>query len=129
MGRSLNLAVAGCRHLPSGWTTGGAEPEEVGKCGLVVLVGYLDALADGEVMSDAAARCVAELFWRDDDSATGAFVAVGAVVGTAASLLERLFDGVDRTPLVERVRAATWGYLCERPSPGSVAGWEWLVLA
>ncbi|MGH9155940.1 MAG: hypothetical protein ACRD1K_08950 [Acidimicrobiales bacterium] len=127
MSRSIHVAALGCSRLPDGWTTGVGDRASEGKCGWLVLIGYLDTLAAGDVMSDAAARCVAEVF-RGEDSATSAFLACGAIVGTASALYERLFADTDDTPLMAPVRAATLDYLYSRSRREPVAGWEFLVL-
>lgn len=123
----MELASRGCSRLPSGWTAGGGQHDAEGKTGVVVLLGYLANLRPGEVMNDAAARGVAEVF-AGDDSTSWVFHATGAIVGPVETLCARLFDGCEKTPLLASMRKATRDYLRSRARRDAVPGWELLTL-
>lgn len=125
----MNLAELGPLHLPNGWTLGSDDGPAEGKCGLLVLIGYLDTLEPGAVMSHAAARCVADHYGAGTcNSATWVFQATGAIVGTVSCLYDRLLAGTGRTAETARVRSATLEYLYSRRCREPVPGWELLVL-
>jgi len=126
--RPMKLASLGCSRMPNGWTVGGGGDDAEGKAGAVVLLGYLDCLGPGELMNDAAARGVAEMF-AGDDSTSWVFQATGAIVGPIETLCARLFDGCEKTPLLASVRRATWAYLRNRARRDAVPGWEFLTFA